>query len=233
MTEPIYSEESLRERLMQEGAGSLSDSELISILLRAGNRESDVFELAEKLLEHFGGLRELARLSYNDLTGLPDNSGLRPAQAALIITAIELARRLNGSPREERPIIQSAADAADLLSAEMEALKQEHLRVILLDIHRRVMAIPTIYIGSINTTVIRAAEVFREAISRNAASVILVHNHPSGDATPSASDITVTEILIAAGRLLDIGVLDHLIIGQGAWVSLRDTGVDFLGDRFP
>jgi DNA repair protein RadC len=97
----------------------------------------------------------------------------------------------------------------------------------LLDVHRRVIAIPTVYLGSLNMTVVRAAEVFREAIARNCASIILLHNHPSGDATPSAADLQLTEDLIAAGRLLDIAVLDHIVIGAGEWTSLRDTGMNF------
>jgi DNA repair protein RadC len=143
------------------------------------------------------------------------------------MAALELGRRLLSDGEAERPLIQTAEDAAKLLMLDMERLKQEQLRVILLDAHRRVIAIPVVYIGSLNMTVIRAAEVFREAIARNAPNLILAHNHPSGDPTPSPSDLDLTESLVAAGRLLDIAVLDHLIIGHGRWVSLRDTGAVF------
>ncbi len=169
-----------------------------------------------------GGLRGLARFSYAELA---DRLGATRAESML--AALELSRRLVSRNGEERPLIRTAADAARLVLLEMETLPQEHLRVILLDVTRRVMAIPTVYIGSLNMTVVRIAEVFREAVTRNAASLVLVHNHPSGDPTPSEEDFVLTEKIIEAGKLLDITVLDHVIIGQGNWVSLRETGLDF------
>lgn len=217
MTDP---DETLRERLSRYGAEVLTDAELIAVLLGAG---SDL-RFAERLLAYFGGLRGLGRAEYADLCHVEE---LRPMQAARLLAAAEVGRRLASHTEDARPIINGAADAARLLALEMEKLKQEQLRVLLLDAHRRVLAIPTIYIGSLNLTVVRAAEVFREAIARNCASLILVHNHPSGDPTPSPSDVVVTETLVAAGKLLEIAVLDHVIIGHGAWVSLRDTGVAF------
>lgn len=211
-----------RELLHREGPAALSIPELLSIILRTGQHDADALELAHKLLAHYGSLQQIG--PYSDLLHQFD---LRPAQAAQVMAALELGRRMVSRMAEARPIVQSAADAARLVQLEMEPLKQEELRAILLDVHRRVMAVTTIYIGSLNTTVVRAAEVFREAIARNCASLILAHNHPSGDATPSKADISMTEDLVAAGRLLDIAVLDHIIIGHGEWVSLRDTGVGF------
>ena len=217
MNEP--DEANLRERLLRDGANALSDAELLALLLRTGGAD-----LAEQLLAHFGDLRSLSG------TGLPDLeavNGLRPAHAASIVAAFELARRLSNHRGAARHTIESAEDAAILVLTDMSALKQEQLRVMLLDVHRRVIAIPTVYLGSLSMTVVRAAEVFREAIARNCASIILLHNHPSGDATPSIADLELTEDLVAAGKLLDIAVLDHIVIGAGVWTSLRDTGANF------
>jgi DNA repair protein RadC len=214
-----FDESKLRARLLNDGAGALTEAELLALLLRTGGAD-----LAQQFLVHFGDLRALSG------TGLPDLEavdGLRPAHAASVVAAFELARRLNSHRGMARPVIESAEDAATLVMTDMSALKQEQLRVILLDVHRRVIAIPTVYVGSLNMTVVRAAEVFREAIARNCASVILLHNHPSGDATPSVADLDLTEDLVAAGKLLDIAVLDHLVIGAGVWTSLRDTGANF------
>jgi len=210
------------DKLIAQGAHALTPAELLAVLLRSGSGTASALDLAQQILDTCGGLRPLSCLQYADLIGL-----LSPNQAVQVLAVLELARRLNAASDEDRPQIRGAADAARLLSGDMEALKQEHFRTILLDVHRRVMAVPTVYIGSLQMTVVRAAEVFREAITRNCASLILVHNHPSGDPTPSIEDVNITEALIAAGRVLDIGVLDHVIIGQGRWVSLRDTGVKF------
>lgn len=180
----------------------------------------DSAEQAAPLLN--GGLRGLARFSYPELA-----DRLGAARAGSLLAALELSRRLVSRNGEERPLIRTAEDAARLVMLEMETLPQEHLRVILLDATRRVMSITTVYIGSLNMTVVRIAEVFREAITRNAASLVLVHNHPSGDPTPSEEDFVLTEKIIEAGNLLDITVLDHVIIGQGNWVSLRETGLAF------
>jgi DNA repair protein RadC len=130
--------------------------------------------------------------------------------------------------RLDRLQIRSPADAALLLLGEMGALDQEQLRVVLLDTRNRVMSVETVYVGSLNAAIVRPAEVFREAVRRNACSVIVAHNHPSGDPSPSPEDIATTRTIIAAGQLLDIETLDHLVIGQG-WVSLKERGLAFDG----
>jgi len=193
-----------------------SDTDLLARLLRCEG------ELAERLLAHYGGLAGLAGVEPAQLV---NNAGVPPVYAERWALLLELLRRL--AQRPPRPIITTAADAVGLLLPEMGALKQEHLRVVLLDAHRRVIATPTVYIGSLGATIVRMAEVFRDAIAHNAASVIFAHNHPSGDPTPSQADILISERLAAAGKLLDIAVLDHLIIGGVGWTSLRETGVDF------
>lgn len=207
-------------RLQTDGASSLSTPELLAVVL--GGR--DALTLAEALLQEMGGLQGLARCDVEDLRRL---SALSSSQRVRLLAALGLAVRYASSAHDERLQVESASDAARLLAPEMERLKQEQLRAVLLDAGRRVMGVTTVYIGSLNVTVVRVAEVFREAIARNAASIILAHNHPSGDPTPSPADLSLTETLIEAGNLLDIPLLDHLIIGQGRWISLRDTGLGF------
>jgi len=212
------------EQIEQHGTPSLSLTELLAAILRIGDQKTDAYGVAQRLVNHFGTLGELGRCDYADLIHV---HGLQPAQAAQILAAIELGRRLMSHPENSRPVIKTSADAAQLLLVHMEALKQEQLRVVLLNSHREVIAIPTVYIGSLNATIVRPAEVFREAIARNCASIILAHNHPSGDATPSAADVTLTQELIQAGRILDIVVLDHIVLGHGEWISMRDIGIEF------
>lgn len=157
----------------------------------------------------------LARASFAELER---ERGLGLAKAAQLKAAFELGRRLMVASPEERPQIKSPAEAANLLMMEMGMLQQEHMRTILLDTKNRVLAVPTIYIGSLNSSMIRVGEVFREAIKQNCAAIIVTHNHPSGDPTPSADDLQVTTQIVEAGKLLDIEVLDHLIIGRQRYV---------------
>jgi DNA repair protein RadC len=152
---------------------------------------------------------------------------LGPAKAAQIKAAIELGNRLRLESPDERPAVHSPADAAALVQYEMSALEQEELRVLLLDIRNRVLDTVTVYRGSINSSQVRVGELFRTAIRRNAASIIVIHNHPSGDPTPSPDDVAVTRAMTQAGKLLDIEVLDHLVIGRGRFVSLKDRGLGF------
>jgi DNA repair protein RadC len=149
------------------------------------------------------------------------------AKASQIKAAIELGNRLTLVAPEERPSVNSPADAAALVSYEMSALEQEELRVMLLDTRNRVDKIDTVYRGSLNSSQIRVGELFKTAIRRAAAAVIVVHNHPSGDPAPSPDDIAVTRAIVQAGKLLDVEVLDHLIIGQGRYVSLKERGLGF------
>jgi DNA repair protein RadC len=161
------------------------------------------------------------------LAELKKQHGLGDAKAAQIKAAIELGRRLTLEAPEERPTINSPADAAALVSYEMSALEQEHLRVILLDRRNRVLETVEVYKGSVNSSQVRIGEVFKEAVRKNASAVVVIHNHPSGDPTPSPDDVAVTRAIVQAGKLLDVEVLDHLIIGQGKWVSLKERGLGF------
>ena len=213
-----------RERLQHSGPGSLSTSELLAIILRTGAKSESVINLGSRLLVQFDGLAGIARASFSDLCGI---HGMGVAKSAQIKAALELGKRLMVASPEERPQVKSPADVANLLMLEMGFLEQEHLRVVLLDTKNRVLGTPTIYIGSLNTSILRVGELFREAIKANSAAVIVVHNHPSGDPTPSPEDVRITEQLVEAGKLLDVEVLDHLVIGQQRYVSLKERGLGF------
>lgn len=213
-----------RERLIAYGASALSNAELLAILLRVGGRGESVVRLGEKVLAHFNGLPGIGRATIQELTAV---KGIGPAKAVEMKAALELGRRLLAAAPEERPQVKSPADAANLLMSEMALLEQEHLRVILLDTRNRVLATPTVYVGSLNTSVVRVGELFKAAIRSNAAALIVVHNHPSGDPTPSPEDVRVTRELVAAGKLLSIDVLDHVIIGRNRYVSLKERDLGF------
>lgn len=213
-----------RERLSHAGAQALSTSELLAILLRTGSGRESSLRLAERILANFQNLSGLGRASLEDLLGI---RGVGPAKAAEIQAAFELGRRLSIATPTDKVRINSPADAAGLLQYEMSLLEQEHLRVILLDTRNQVKRIETIYVGSLNSAVVRVGELFRPAIRYNAAAIIVVHNHPSGDPSPSSEDVRVTREVVKAGRLLDIAVLDHLVIGRGRFVSLKERGLGF------
>ena len=213
-----------RERLRDYGPAALSDAELLAILLRVGVAGTNVVQLAQQLLAERGGWPGLMRAEYIDLCR---RHGLGEAKAATLKAALEIGRRLLLMEHEQRVQIKSPTDVAQLLMLEMSHLDQEHLRTVLLDTKNRVQGISTVYVGSLNTSLIRVGEVFKEALKKNSAALIVVHNHPSGDPTPSPEDVLVTREIVAAGQLLDIEVLDHLVIGHGRFVSLRERGLGF------
>lgn len=213
-----------RERLMYYGASALSTSELLAILLRVGVKGESVINLATRLLSQYGGLSGLAKASFGELQKI---KGVGSTKVTQIKAALELGRRLLVESPEERPQIRSPADAANLVMVEMSLLEQEHLRLLLLDTKNRVLQMPTVYVGNLNTSVIRVGELFRYALRENCAGIIVVHNHPSGDPAPSPEDVRVTERIVEAGQLLDIDVLDHLIIGKGRFVSLKERKLGF------
>jgi DNA repair protein RadC len=214
-----------RERLAQVGPGALSSAELLAILLRTGLPGENAVQVGQRLLNDLGGLAGLHRTSYMNLCR---QNGVGPAKAAQIQAAIELGKRLANLAPEEKRTIHSPADAADLVRYEMSALEQEELRVILLDVRNQVIGNAlTLYRGSATSSQVRVAEVFKAAVQHNATNLIVVHNHPSGDPTPSPDDIAITRNMVQAGKILDINVLDHLIIGQGRWFSLKERGLGF------
>jgi DNA repair protein RadC len=207
-------------RLHRVGPASLSNAEIIAAILQS----PQALHTAAYLLAKYKGLTGLARAHNAELQDAPE---LGPSRVARLKAAMELGRRMMIASPDERPRVKSPADGANLVMAEMSVLEQEHMRVILLDSKNQVIAMPTMYVGSLNTSLIRVGELFREAVRHNAAAVIVVHNHPSGDPTPSPEDVAVTELLTQAGDMLDIDVLDHLVIGEGRYVSLRERGLGF------
>jgi DNA repair protein RadC len=220
----LQKEDRPRERLASVGPSALSNAELIGILLGSGLRGINAVQLGQRLLSSFSGLGGLQRASLQELERL---RGIGRVKAIQLKAAIELGRRLATHNPVEKPQIQSPEDAAELLQYEMSLLEQEHLRVLLLDTHNRLISIAEVYRGTLNSSHIRVGEVFRDAVRIGAAAVIIAHNHPSGDPTPSPEDVAVTKALIQAGRLLDIEVLDHLIIGQNCFLSLKARGLGF------
>jgi DNA repair protein RadC len=213
-----------RERLMLRGPASLSNGDLIAILLNTGVKGEPVTAIAQRLLAEHGGLIGLMKL---DVRQLAEIHGLGPAKAAKLKAALEIATRIVALGPDERPRIATPDDVVNLIGIEMAALEQEQLRVVVVDSKHRVQAIRTLYQGSVNQAQVRVAEIFREAIRLNGVAIIVAHNHPSGDPTPSSQDVLMTAELAKAGALLDVDVLDHLIIGRGRHVSLRRLGLGF------
>ncbi len=213
-----------RERLEFYGAQALSNAELLAIALRTGTKKENVIGLSQKLLITFEGLGGLSRASVQELCVVP---GIGKAKAVQIKAAMELGKRVMFMPDGDRIQITCPADAANLLMSDMGLQVQEQLRVILLDTKHRVLRHHMIYQGNVNASIVRVAEVFREAIKENAVAIIIAHNHPSGDPTPSAEDVRVTEELVRAGKMLDIEVLDHVIIGRQRFLSLKERGMGF------
>ena len=215
-----------RERLLQVGAEHLSDTELLAIILRTGSRQASVLQLASKILSDYRGLEGISRASVPELCRL---AGLGQTKAIELKAAFELGRRLMAVRPEERPQVRSPEDLARLLMGSMSNLEQEHLRVVLLNTKNRVLDHQDICKGSLNSAAVRIGEIFKEPIRQNAAAVILVHNHPSGDPSPSPEDVRLTAAAREAGELLDIELLDHVVLGRGDYVSLRERGLGFTG----
>ena len=213
-----------RERLGLHGAAALSNAELLAILLRTGTAHENVLQLSTRLLVQHEGLTGLARASFEELC---QERGLGRAKVTQIKAALELGRRLVATSPEARPQIRSPGDAANLIQAEMSLMEQEQLRILMLYTKNRVIRAHTLYVGSLNANHMRVGELFREAIRANCAAIIVAHNHPSGDPTPSPEDVQVTREIVKAGNTLDIDVLDHLIIGQQRYVSLKERGLGF------
>lgn len=213
-----------RERLLHAGPNALNTAELLAIVWRTGTAAESVLSLANRALANFGGLAGLYQASIPELMR---QKGVGEAKAVELKAALELGRRLLLAQPAERSVVRSPADVANLLMMEMGFLEQESLRIVLLNTKNHVLGIPEIYKGSVNQSQVRISELFREPIRRNCLSIILVHNHPSGDPTPSTDDVRLTEQAVQAGKLLDIEVLDHLVIGHQRYVSLKERGLGF------
>lgn len=219
-------EERPRERLDRLGAQALKAEELLAILLRTGTTREDVLSIAQRLLRDHGGVRGLGTA---DLPTLASTHGVGHAKATTIAAAFELGRRLRLDGGDDRPQVTSPEHIAALLHDEMQPLQQEELRLVVMDTKNRVLATPTLYRGTISAAPGRLAEVYRDAVRRGASKLAMVHNHPSGDPTPSRADIVFTSEAVSAGRLLEIELIDHVVFGHGRnrWVSMRRQRLGF------
>lgn len=214
-------EERPRERLLQAGAETLSTSELLALVLGTGTRGESAIAVGERVLSHVGGLRELLDVQVSELRQV---SGVGVAKAVTILAAIELGRRLHISVGAPAQKITSPQDAAGYLMEKLRFLRKEHFVTIHLDTKHHILGEEVVSIGSLNASIVHPREIFKTAVKRSAAAIICAHNHPSGDPTPSQEDIDVTKRLVAAGTILGVEVLDHIVIGDKRYISLRERG---------
>lgn len=215
-------EERPRERLSKHGPSVCSTAELLAILIRTGTTERSALGLGEQLLSHFQGLRGVANASIEQLSAV---KGVGEVKAIQIAAAIELGKRNSVLNEDEKPVIRSPQDVANLLMPELRDAKKEHLKSLLLSTKNQVLRIHTVSVGILDSSLVHPREVFKDAIVASAAAIIVAHNHPSGDPTPSAEDRRITQRLAEAGQILGIELLDHIILGDNRFVSLKERGV--------
>ncbi|WP_173918741.1 DNA repair protein RadC [Halobacillus sp. Marseille-Q1614] len=221
MIRDIPKEDRPRERFMQYGPAHLSHQELLAIILGSGSRQESVTELAKRIFVHFEGIDLLKGATLEELTAI---KGIGTAKAVQLLAAIEFGRRIQQMKPSERYVIRSPEDGAEYIMEEMRELKQEHFVCLFLNTKNQVIQRQTIFIGSLNASIVHPREVFKEAVKRSAASIICAHNHPSGDPTPSQEDIQVTRRLNECGKMIGIELLDHLVIGDRKFISLKEKG---------
>ena len=224
MVRDLPKEERPREKLLAAGAAALSNTELLAVLLRTGVREGSVLRVAEEVLTLYRekGILAIAQMGARELSAI---KGVGPAKAATILAAVELGRRLAMKEAARRTIVHGPADAAHYAMPRLRFESKEHFAVLLLNTKNHVLAMPVISVGTLSASIVHPREVFQAAISHAAASMILVHNHPSGDPTPSSEDIAVTRRMVEAGKVMDIPVLDHIILGDDKFISLKEKGM--------
>jgi len=210
-----------RERLINDGPESLSTQELLAIILRTGTKNESVLQLSNQILKHFDGLRMLMNASVEEMISI---KGIGITKAIQLLASFELGKRINRLQFEDRYSIKSPDDCAKYMMDEMRFLQQEHFVCLYLNTKNQIIARETIFIGSLNASIVHPREVFKEAFRRSAASIICLHNHPSGDPTPSREDIDVTKRLVECGKIIGIELLDHIIIGEHKYVSLKEKG---------
>lgn len=224
MVRDLPVDERPRERMLALGPGFLSNAELLAILLHSGSKERSVVQLAQDILsiDKENGLSALANITPLELTNI---KGIGSAKAAELLAAVELGKRMVEQTAQQRTVIRSPEDAADYAMPRFRFEQKEHFAVILMNVKNHILSMPVISVGSLTASVVHPREVFKVAIQQTAASIILVHNHPSGDPAPSQEDIATTTRLVQAGKLLDIPVLDHIILGNNNYISLKEKGV--------
>lgn len=221
MIKDVPKEDRPRERLLKRGAAHLSNQELLAILLGSGTREEPVTALSHRVLMHFEGLKLLGDATIEELMAI---KGIGSAKGVLLLSAIELGKRMHQYRPDDSYVIRSPEDGADYIMEEMRSLNQEHFVALFLNTKNQIIHRQTIFIGSLNASIVHPREVFREAVKRSAASIIVAHNHPSGDPSPSQEDIHVTRRLSESGKMIGIELLDHLVIGNRKFVSLKEKG---------
>ena len=216
MIKSLPIEENPREKAIVNGIESLSNVELLALVLRTGNKDESVIQLAQRLLKEIGGISQLSHICYADLIAL---KGIKKAKAIELLSVIEMSKRLK--QKESHESLLSPSDIYDYVKNEMMMLKQEHFVVLCLDIRNRVIKKKTIFIGSLNMSIVTPREVFKEAIGVSSAKMILLHNHPSGDALPSQEDLYLTEQFVKLGEMMAIEIMDHIIIGWNQFYSIN------------
>jgi DNA repair protein RadC len=215
-------EERPRERLTKHGPEALSTPELLAILLRTGTARESALDVADGIVRHLGGVSGLAEATIEQLSEI---RGVGAVKAIEIRAAVELGKRISAFTHAARPVIRCPADVSQLVMSELRHETREHFKVLLLDTRNQVRRVKTVSVGSLTESIVHPREVFREAIQHSCAALIAVHNHPSGDPTPSVEDVQVTKRLEEAGKLVGIDLLDHVIIGDGRFVSLKEQGL--------
>lgn len=211
-----------RERLIKYGPEVLSNAELLAILLRTGTKSENAISIANRVMGRGEGIKFLASCTVQELSSI---KGIGSAKASQIMAAVELGKRIRGYRSNKKIKIGSPGDAADIIMDDMRYLKKEHLRVLFLDTKNQVIEAKDLSIGSLNASVVHPREIYSEAIRKSSSSIIICHNHPSGDPTPSQEDINITKRLNEVGKLVGIDLLDHLIIGDGCYISLKEKGI--------
>lgn len=221
MIRDVPKSERPRERLVREGPQALSNQELIALLLGSGTKSESVLQLAARVIQHFDGLKLLKEASIKELM---DIKGIGEAKAVQLQAALELGKRIKQLPVEDRYVIRSPEDVSQYMMDEMRHLNQEHFICLYLNTKNQVIHKQTIFIGSLNASICHPREIYKEAFRYSAASIVCLHNHPSGDPAPSQEDIDVTKRLTESGKMLGIELLDHVIIGDQRFCSLKEKG---------
>lgn len=211
-----------RERILNKGAGALSAKELLAVIFGSGSREKSVFCIAEELIASLpDGVSDLAHIQLEELMMI---DGIGSAKASQVLACVELGRRIHSKPIGEKLKISTPKDIAFQLIDELSHHKQEHFMLVMLDTKNQLIGIDTITVGTLNASLVHPREVFKPAIKRSANSVILAHNHPSGVTDPSSEDLSLTTRLVESGKILGIQVVDHIIVGNHAYCSLKELG---------
>lgn len=219
----IPEEERPIEKLLMNGPETLSNPELLAIILRSGTRGENIISLSTRILAEFNGLDGLLEAGLNEITSI---KGIKNIKASQIMAIGELVKRINRLDLiKERNRIASPRDIAEVIMKDMVFLKQEVLKLIMLDTKNNIIGIKDVFKGSLNTSIVHPREIFKEALKKSSSSIIICHNHPSGDPTPSKEDINITIRLKECGKIMGIDLLDHLIIGNNKYISLKEKGI--------